>query len=1858
MKKQSSWKTKGMNQDMSVSAFSPEFAFENMNLRLSTNDGNTLLSWVNERGTKAIDVRISESLGDYSDFSHIPGTAIGTAVLNNYLVLFMTNCEEDNPDEPDRIYRFHYPLGESFLIAKKLYGGHLNFDVQHPIETLVSYESEDIQKVYWLDGQNQPRLINVADSANTSHYSDTFFDFVPTLLLHEKVSVQKVLGGGGAFAPGVIQYAFTYYNKYGQESNIFYTTPLYYISHHDRGASPEDKVDNTFNIEVSKVDPNFDYLRIYSIQRTSINSTPICKRIQDIDLSGIEGDAVCYIDSGYSGNSIDPMELQFKGGRKLIASTMEQKDNTLFFGDFSSEETDLTEEVSKDMFLISSVDSNNQAYTRTFYPTVVSSHGYVYANQLTSFDSEGNDKTSVPCGGFKWGNYYRCGVQFQDNLGRWTPPVYIKDEEVRGLPSTTLQSTNKTPTPGAQWRADIDVRMKAEGDNVDMPSGQPTMATGKSYLLDNVGIKNSTASPIELDSKVCFVLYDNLGQWNEQYILKGTIKKGGGLTVNSGQTKYFSIEFASNDRQCPISAENMAFAAISQLGEFKANCGVYIDGICYACTNIGTNVIPFKLDEAVTLDVVFQAAENVILDVKNLNTPIYPIPETPTNTDWGDTIIDDSSYTPVYGDGGEGISVVLRNVSNEDIYITGHMYIAVFTPDKSDWAPINVDIVPVSRGYAQYLIKAGTTAVVPSSMLSISVNASPNEPNESVEKYLGGELWPRTYWRVYSWTSDHDPAVITAECGSTHFTENGQLVFILKRTNQAKEGRIIPSSNPTILGGTRGQSSTPVLRGAKGVSANTSVSVSVPVIRGRLNSSASSTFSEIVTQHHFRKIRPVVVFPNIQDRIKLCQGVICPTLYTDNHRGVSSSMKDPEGNEVNNENKMTKDIYAQSSWFFRPVNNSETITDTINVPNAKQGLSVGYYNCNSHLRKEENEGWVIDDNPMLLKRTEIQGLFDIWNQYKVDWNTLTYHSPDVEFDTALKTIDYSSGALGFSDVGTVTFTRTYSDIDVQTETPTISNEGGGFDKKSYTGAGAEGIISGLFYDDYLVDDNKPPGTSDDENTTATGFYKLVHQKISARFMVYLWNKTGSLNNDITRPAGQGVSSAVLKKKIISNLRFADTELNSAAINGNVSVFKTQLFHEEGAGILKLNLDDTNYASMYFGNVDTMLVPDNPDGTYFAYIYNDNNPLPADITSQVNLKTCSLKGDTRPGLWWFRNGQWESPSGKTDDDFFGAVGEDFPSLLKFKESVRMKYKSTSHLVITGINGDFLPERETDGTLRILQLERAFDNSDESKSRTNFINNIMFGGSSSDAKMENLWLPCGEPVDLLDVNGNVKSDIEFEYSYGDTYYQRWDCLKTYAFTPEDINQVVEIGSFMLESFTNLDGRYDRNRGQLSNLYMSPVNFNLLNPVYSQKDNFFSYRILDRDKLGRKHYTNQVTWSMTKTSGADVDLWTNVTLASAMELDGDKGPINRLVRFNDQLLAFQDRGIAQIMYNENVQISASQGVAIELANSGKVQGKRYVSDSIGCVNKWSVASTPAGIYFMDSIDKNIYTFNGQLSNLSSSMGMNSWVKKAIPATTVEWTPYNYINNNVKMEGFGNFVAYNDRQNNDVYFINRDTALAFSEKLSAFTSFYDYGNTPYFCNFDDGGIWVRNCTEELTEKPFVALFEHQKGEYCNFFGINKPYWMTLVGNPEPQTDKIFTNLEFRACVDGDGELQEQAGKFTFTLPFDSLETWNEYQRGRAFLSNRDGHDAMRHHTPDMIGSLKRKFRIWRCDIPRDNADELSVFDSTFNETFLAPVRRKHPNDRMRNPWLYLKLMKNAAADGEFLDRLEVHDLLMTYFN
>lgn len=1456
MQKVASFKVKGMQRDLSASAFNSEFAYENKNIRIMPTDESTLLSIINEKGTKSVSI---SGIGDSID-----GIPIGQSVIDDELIVFTTKTDSNIDDKKDKIYKIWFN-GDA-LEGQKLFEGNLNFDYSHPIETLSFYENSDIKKVYWVDGLNQPRVINIAAASEViNKWNDNSFNFVQTLKLQESISITRNLVAGGNFAPGVIQYAFTYFNKYGQESNIFYTSPLYYISYNNRGASPEDVVSNSFDITVSNIDTSFDYLRIYSIHRTSINATPTVSRVVDIATSSNTTE-VSYTDTGISEDSIDPTELLYVGGEEVVFGTIAQKDNTLFLGDMELKRKTLDSTI-RNYFRNKTVTFNSS--TKSITPPEPKGY-YPYSNQLKM--------NSYQFKTFKYLEWYRFGIQAQHYTGRWSEPVWIND----------------------------------------------------------------------------------------------------------------------------------------------------------------------------------------VRNTMHIDTTFY---------------------------------------------------------------------------------------------------------NNNV--------------------------------------------------------------------------------------------ISLPVAQFTLND--SSIIERLINQGYVR-VRPVVVYPTINDREAVCQGILCPTVY---------NVSDRYGNSP----------FAQSSWFTRPnapfdyykafhytqneegdwggdwiglgqylgtpsmysragiMSNSRTI---VNYDSTQYDIDI----INKGAWAEFRHNYPIPSNNN--RNAEIQC---IWNppsrpyvsndlsesdvaswvsnnaeNYYIDQSIITLHSPDIEFDTEVRSVDTSG--LKLRVIGIVPITAFASDINIQTSTPVNNFKDSsdlpmGFYKEpigvendfTYNTLGINvygdshfgwrGLISGAFWFDELTAYKEDTGNS---NHYTTGF------------VVYPWHRNGSLNN--TKFATDGYRSAMLEKKMMSNIRFSyktvylepngiwnayqtgstvNTGISGVAVFDSNEVTLVRIPAPENSGLTDIN---------YYGNVDKLL-------------------------------TVSRVGDKKDGYPIMTSGvqSAETNAHKLFSSNYIQVDSRFTEQITGTDPVRIKYKSTPHAVLalnftTSGAQRILPTiQDSDYTelwsVNLQSIDSSASNHmywDKSGNLKNvsqsiitmppsgpvstiksfqhgwlwlgelYNNNVQnrFGGTTEEAFENNQWLPCGDPISLVDDDNTVKSSVTIVWKEGDTYYQRYDHIKTYPFTTEDQNQITDIVSFMCETRVNIDGRYDRNRGQTSNFAITPENFNLMNDVYSQQNNFFNYRTINPNKLNLDNFHNSITWTKTKTIGELVDTWTNITLASTLDLDGDKGNVRALRRFNNNIFAFQDRGISQILYNENMQITSTEGVPIEIANSGKVNGKRYLTDKIGCANKWSMCETPKGIYFIDDITKGIFLFSGQLDNISDRLGFHSWINKTSKGINI-WNPVD----------FNGFVTYYDKVNGDVFFISKDECLGFSEALGQFTSFYSYDNSPYFTNLKDQGIWIKDS----------KLWLHNDGDYNMFFGEYQPFYTTIIANPDMQADKIFNNLEFRAdSWDKEGNL--------LNTTFDTLTTWNEYQEGIASLTN----------TPDKPSSLKKKFRIWRANIPR---------------------AKSNGRDRMRNPWLYIKL----SMENENTNKTILHDMVVHYF-
>lgn len=1662
---------KGMQRDTSISKVTNEFSFENMNIRITAREDNTLLSITNEKGNKAISLIASETPlipnklsveyyegNDYRVVAQYPvetdiegsaffydidgefgstdywtikkgatsfewramlqedtkarnitilntnqwdniyayyseddpiefpeinieGEILGYTVINNYIALF-TKSEASNIDF---IYKVKYDKSLNYWSITKLYSGDLNFSIDHPIETLALYENEDIQKVYWVDGINQLRMVNiVAKDSERAKWSKVSFDAVPILNLEEEVSITRNNISNGIFAPGVIQYVLTYYNKYGQESNPFYISPLYYTSYQDRGGSPEDKVSNSFNIKINNLDSNFDYVRIYSLLRTSIDATPLAKRV--VDLS----------------RSAEPSKIK-RGVTDITHS------NLTYYS------------------LVSSYGVNNLRSGATVSDFKIYKSYAPYA-----------DNTIIPVS--EWEN-----TTISESSDGTTTIYYCPFNHLSNLDYNTII---ELPTADVTKYASID-----------------------HYTELIIHVSNTSGEIVEAAINSCYFNYD---------VRQPSFSLGNTLSV----TDMYSTEY--ND-----------------------------DG------TTGETIDPTELlyvgGENITAETITQKDNTLFLGNLKLNN--------------------------------KEVSEEIRNAFSK-------------YRDESNVMKLQFKLskfpssFPDPEGYYPYENQ-------------LKYNSLDIKTFKYLEWYRFGVQFQNNTgkWSEPIWVADAK--------NNVHLS-----------TSINKEDDKVITVNAGIY--------------------------------------LESDLIQKITDEGFIKIRPVVVYPTFSDRECICQGVLCPTVY-------------------NMQDRLNNYPFAQSSWFVRPF---YTYVDSaaLDPKGSFPEFRHNKYLPSSLYRNAEIQNIYDPVSPYLNldDYTSEEDINEIITQYVrhhsenfyVDQSIVTLHSPEIEFDDNVQNLD--TEGLSLRIVGIVPMTSHFGDIDIQTSTPqklyALSNfETPGFYHYTSSGTiddfyGDHSLISGVFWMDAIH-------KSEHNNDLLTGY------------PIYPWHRNGSLNNQ--RAAEDNSRSAMLQYKKLSNLKVSYNSIYSDVINivdpsfTTTPVVDTKIFNSNEVSILQLKASNGKKIN-YSGNIDTVL-------TFNVYSDDDNHTnMHGDTYTRafgypiIKTKTYHYEDITVDENTYINTGIDLSI---ISDDVYRTIFQNIDNDLALSNTedgvckqweatdpIRMKYKSSPHAVIVlskvfdestqlvlpvidgylgceTINGIDKTFWDTDLTHNYQeQIDPSqFDvNGVSPLAKTEFSSrgylwlgelynpNVInrFGGQTQEAFENNKWLPCGEPISLLDHLGNKKIAVEVLWTEGDTYYQRYDHVKTYPFTNEDQNSISEIVSFMCETRINLDGRYDKNRGNLSNFVVSPENFNKINNVYSQENNFFKYRALNYDKFSLDNFANSIIWTKEKQLGELVDTWTNIIVGSTLDLDGEKGEIASLNTFNNEIFAFQKHGISHVLFNSRVQIPASDGAPIEITNGLKVDGKRYVSE-IGCHNKWSIAQSPNGIYFIDNISNGIYLFTGQsLEPISEKLGFSQWVGEN--GTMDIWN-----------KEYKNFRTFYDKVNGDVYFTTKDTSLCFSETLGQFTSFMNYENLPAMFNVGNKFYSMKN----------NIMWEHNSGDYNYFYGEYKPYYIKYRVNPKPYKDKIFTNIEFRADTFNDNVLTD--------ITFNKLLVENEYQQGELELK----------YNKILPSTLKKKFRMWRTNIPRDKSNK---------------------RDRIRNPWIYLQLLKDVEDNY----KTEFHDLLVYYFD
>lgn len=1600
-----------------------KFLWDAYNIRLTDREDNTYLSITNEKGTHDTGIKFK-------------GLYVGHCVLGNYLIVFTAN--DDSTD--NYIYRLeNTPDGyKTRILFHEENSWEGSWNPNHPIEALGVYETELVQKVYWVDGVNQPRMINITKPEyklqNTKYasvieklpfwdysnplnnikpteytdeewtafindykkeYSNIYirdsFDFVRNLKLEETVLISKKQGSG-EFPSGTIQYAFTYYDKYGQESNIWHTTPLYYTSPPDRAGSPEEKVSNSFHITIINPDTQFEYIRVYSIQRTSIDATPTVKVVTNIHVknymntdkidAGFKGNYLEFTDTGTIGYTVDNYQLLYIGGESIIANCLTEKDRTLFLGNIETKQSSIYNKVKDIIKTQCRVGFINDYRTKPIsLPSKNKNSYYDYTPQLnTSYNA-----------GFKCGETYRCGIQFQTVNGKWSEPIFIDDKKIN----------EKYPwEEGAKFKSlDVEFNDKDTFNNL--------YNIGVRKMRACVVFPKASEREVICQGVLCptvFKAYDR--ENNSPYACSSWFFRPDSPDINSDNLIFNGAPIQFRHNRALITGN-------SRGTEIQNMSGVALEDGETGTTNkeVKTLADIVNNSDLETYGHYFFVDENIVT---------FHSPDIEFDTTFGNYIWN---------------NVKLRIIGRARLgAIIGDIDIRTSSPAAGKNAKeFEHHMIGYQTNHSSRSIAAINGGLISGLFYNdVDVTEKENEKDGAVD-YIVGNIYNN--WMIYPW---HKSGSLNNDVARSNGSTRTAMLSRKKISNLKFFDYNFSLENPLNY-----DISAPQLFNSNEVSL-----IQIPLKYIKEKATYYGNVDSISTSNKLYKL----------------------------YRGQSFSGHDK--NLLNDEDNVYSKEHDKSREPIR-IKYKSTPHLVFSLENLIQDSEFTSFKDVPILPIYGSTGTAINENiPSIVGSQFTPG--NTTPKYDgLIWLS-GYGTPVFEL---MNSNDIPDDKLGYYSVGKNMFIGDVKDIDNRSI--------------------------------YKVETHKEEGKD---------------KKTQAR---------------VLRDKGNGI---ILKtEKGVTKLREADAILPGTKIED----YDSNLIYQ---GIDKYYRLD--YGIIINGKIhvyEAILTDITPD------IQNNNTTDEANNESNFKVKQKLLGGE---------EGVQDGP--RDSYVFIGELVREVP--------------------------------------------------------------VKFGGFSPDILQQHMWLPGGRAISITE---DKDHGLQLPIEYGDTWYSRYDCLKTYPFTQEDENQVVEIGSFMCETRVDIDGRYDRNRGQLSNLNMSPQNFNLINEVYSQKDNFFNYRIIDDDLYKQDSFANQITWSKEKTTGEEIDTWTNITVANTLDMNGKKGKITAIENWNDNLICFQEKAISQLMFNSRVQIPASDGVPIEITNGYKMDGSRLLNDNIGCSNKWSIVNTSMGLYFLDSNTDSIYLFNGELNNISRDRGMDWWTRGI--NTSKVWSPV-YSSDNIS--GIRTFY---DSKYGDIYFTpgpvfdekNQPDAMCYSEKLGQFVSRMSYGGIPAMFNFADGFYSLKE------DNGNIKLYQNNVGDYNDFYGNPKGWSFSFISNENPTLTKIFDTVELRADYYSIGNTPQ----LLHTCPVKYIKVENEYQ-------NTD-------IVPFNESTMRKKFRVWRGVIPRSS--KVAAFsDSHKYQSGLDITRNKFGRARIRNPWAMITLgwepQFENESDEDYTKKAVIHDVSVKY--
>jgi len=347
--------TKGMNRDISKDKFPHEAYYYLLNGRVMNDDNATMSDIINLKGNTAANINDNGLVR-----SGTPGySIIGYAIVQNDIILFYAQSNATGVDSLTTysiIDRLEYQ-GSNLYSRVQLWNGQgLNFRIDKPIKAVTRYESQYAEKIYWVDGNNPIRQVNIAVSISSQVASQ--FDFQGEFT--SMFAPSDFDYTSGALKQGSIAYAYRLVKKNGYKTvfsdvselipvgkNIQYSQTLrrmYGDDIYDPDSSYNSGKGLVFAIYMMNTDyyTYYDYIEVVSLWYSSDSAIPDISIIEKIEIqNGVSTYRI--IDTGTISYGTLTLAEFTDQAYSFVAKDLVSKDNRLFTANISEEYFDIDE---------------------------------------------------------------------------------------------------------------------------------------------------------------------------------------------------------------------------------------------------------------------------------------------------------------------------------------------------------------------------------------------------------------------------------------------------------------------------------------------------------------------------------------------------------------------------------------------------------------------------------------------------------------------------------------------------------------------------------------------------------------------------------------------------------------------------------------------------------------------------------------------------------------------------------------------------------------------------------------------------------------------------------------------------------------------------------------------------------------------------------------------------------------------------------------------------------------------------------------------------------------------------------------------------------------------------------------------------------------------------------------------------------------------------------------------------------------------------------------------------------------------------------------------------------------------------